>query len=98
MDDRRHGEWRSKDGPERARNCSFAVCADPARGRLPRRLLGFLQRGEMTFQSRAVLALGFEVGLEFLDQQFEAPDFVAKLLEFTVRRGRLRDAYGSRPG
>lgn len=45
----------------------------------------------MAFQSRAVLALCFEFRLEFLDEQFEPPDFVAQFLDVAVRSGRVRD-------
>ena len=45
-----------------------------------RKLLRFLQRLHVFFQSAGVLALGFQVGLEFFHQSFQAHDFELELL------------------
>jgi hypothetical protein len=54
----------------------------PALGAMAEMLFGFLHGFEVGFQGGAILFLGLEFGLEFLDQQFEAADFVAQLLCF----------------
>ena len=44
------------------------------------RLFGFLNRLEMGLESLAILVLGFEFGLQFLDHELEAANFIAQLL------------------
>ena len=48
-------------------------------------LFGFLQRAQVRFEGGAILALRFEVRLQFLHEQFETPDLVP---EFLHVRGR----------
>ena len=53
----------------------------------------------MSFEGGGILALGLEFGLQFLDEKFEAQDFVSQLLDFRPgagRRGRTRRRDGRR--
>ena len=43
-------------------------------------LFGFLKRLEMSFESFAILVLGFEFGLQLLYEKLETSDFVSQLL------------------
>jgi len=45
-----------------------------------RGLLGFLKRFEVSFESLAIFVLGFDFGLELLDEELEPANFIAQLL------------------
>jgi hypothetical protein len=46
-----------------------------------KQLLGFLHGLEMSFERLAVFMFCFQLGLQFLDEQLEAANFVALLLQ-----------------
>src|SRR5215468_5451137 len=57
-------------------------------------LLSLLQGFHMFFKSAGILALGFEVGLELLDQALEAQDLELEFLQVHCDRRRSGGASG----